>query len=209
MKGDILQLFAKPIYRTIMPVDFIPLIKWFNTQKMSGEEDGDVKNYGSQSLDTYIFSNKECKEISDYILKIVKDFADMLGYQYESYKFTQSWLTWKYPGQSHISHTHANSLISGVFYYDYVDKNTPSIIFSDDEFLSLNFKPSHKPNSNYRFSYHIEEIKVEPGMLLLFPSYVSHGVPINNTNYIRKSLSFNVVPKKGLGDEKFLTELLF
>ena len=112
-----------------MPLDFVPITKWLNMQKMSNE--GDIQNYGCQSLDTYIFSNKECEEISNYILKLVKDFGDKLGYQYEDYKFTQSWLTWKYPGQSHTSHTHANSLISGVFYYDYVDQNTPSIIFSD------------------------------------------------------------------------------
>ena len=46
-------------------------------------------------------------------------------------------------------------------------------------------------------------------MLLLFPSYLPHSVPTNTTNYIRKSLSFNIVPKKGLGVEKHLTEFLF
>tara|TARA_R110001583_G_scaffold193311_1_gene361397 strand:+ start:120 stop:743 length:624 start_codon:yes stop_codon:yes gene_type:complete len=207
MKSDIIQLFSKPIYKTIMPLDFVPITKWLNSQKMS--DGGDIQNYGCKSLDTYIFSNKECEEISNYILKLVKDFGDKLGYQYEDYKFTQSWLTWKYPGQSHTSHTHANSLISGVFYYDYVDQNTPSIVFSDKEFLELNFKPSHIPNENYKFSYHVEEINVEPGMLVLFPSYLPHAVPVNTTNYIRKSLSFNIVPKKGLGVEKYLTELLF
>ena len=189
-----------------MPTDFIPLKKWFNLQKMNGNGIGD---YGCNSLDTYIFSNKECEKISSYILKLVKDFGDMLGYQYEDYKFTQSWLTWKYPGQSHMKHIHANSLISGVFYYDRVEENIPSIMFVNDEFFNLNLKPSHKPNKNYSFSRHVEEVKVKPGMLLLFPSYLSHCVPTNNTNYIRKSLSFNVVPKKSLGEEKELTEFLF
>ena len=84
-----------------------------------------------------------------------------------------------------------------------------SIIFSDKEFLELQFKPSHIPNENYGFSNHAAALNVEPGMLLLFPSYLPHSVPTNTTNYIRKSLSFNVVPKKGLGVEKHLTEFLF
>ena len=88
MKSDIIQLFPKPIYKTIMPLDFVPITKWLNMQKMSNE--GDIQNYGCQSLDTYIFSNKECEEISNYILKLVKDFGDKLGYQYEDYKFKNS-----------------------------------------------------------------------------------------------------------------------
>ena len=209
MKPQILELFAKPVYRTIVPVKFVPLTKWFDLQKMNADKNIDIENFGCQSLDTYILANKKCKDFSDYILGEIKEFGDMLGYQYEDYKLTQSWLTWKYPGQSHKSHNHANSLISGVFYYGKVDEHTPSIIFTDDEFFTNQFKPAYEPNINYRFSYHMEEIKVESGMLLLFPSYLSHGVPVNSTNYIRKSLAFNSVPKKGLGDRQSLTEFLF
>ena len=209
MKPQLLEIFSKPIYKTIVPVDFAPLTKWFDLQKMDNNPAIDIKNYGHQSLDNYILSNKECKNFSNYILKETKNFSDMLGYQCEDYKLSQSWLTWKYPGQSHAIHNHSNSIISGVFYYGKVDGNTPSICFHDTDFFRINFLPFHKPNPNYRFSYHIEEIKVEPGMLLLFPSYLSHNVPINTTNYIRKSLAFNAVPKKGVGNKDLLTELIF
>tara|TARA_S200002703_G_C3744572_1_gene229066 strand:+ start:80 stop:709 length:630 start_codon:yes stop_codon:yes gene_type:complete len=209
MESQIIEMFAKPVYKTIIPPEFKYIVRLFSLVKMDCSKNQNIKRVGCKSFNTYLLSNKEYKSFSNHILKSIQEFGDMLGYQYEDYKITQSWLTWKYPGHSHTGHWHANSLISGVFYYGEIDKHTPSIIFDDSDFYSKDLKPDHKPNKDYRFSYHTEEVKVEPGMLLLFPSYLTHSVPVNNTNYIRKSLAFNSVPKKGLGDEPSLTELLF
>jgi hypothetical protein len=46
-------------------------------------------------------------------------------------------------------------------------------------------------------------------MLLLFPSYFMHSVPMNNTKYVRKSVSMNILPKGKIGDVDSLTELIF
>jgi hypothetical protein len=43
----------------------------------------------------------------------------------------------------------------------------------------------------------------------MFPSHFLHHVPINNTNYIRKGLAMNILPKGKIGDPDSLTELLF
>ena len=47
----------------------------------------------------------------------------------------------------------------------------------------------------------------KPGLLLIFPSYFTHSVPLNKTQYTRKSVSMNIVPKGGMGDVNSLTEL--
>ena len=47
------------------------------------------------------------------------------------------------------------------------------------------------------------------GMLLLFPSHFRHSVPKNDTQYVRKSVSMNIVPKGMFGDPHSLTELQF
>ena len=48
-----------------------------------------------------------------------------------------------------------------------------------------------------------------PGVMYLFPSYLQHTVSINETNYVRKSLAFNVMTKDKIGEEDTLTELKF
>ena len=60
-----------------------------------------------------------------------------------------------------------------------------------------------------KFAWTEFAVNYTPGMLLLFPSYLFHSVPINNTKNIRSSLAFNVVPKSNLGSEENLTELRF
>ena len=52
-------------------------------------------------------------------------------------------------------------------------------------------------------------ISFQPGLLLIFPSYLMHSVPMNNTKYVRKSVSMNILPKGKIGDVDSLTELIF
>jgi hypothetical protein len=208
MKKKVLELFSTPVYLDSVPPDFKYLLDFFDSQEMA--KDMDVINFGNRSLNTYILSDKKCISFSNYILKLITDFGKMLGYEYKNYKITQSWLSWKYPNEQHTLHNHANSLISGVFYYGNFMPKTPSIRFHKYvEHSGLTLKPKHKPNPNYLFSYNEFDLKISPGMIVLFPSNLIHSVPINKTNSIRKSLAFNAVPKKGFGEDIGLTELKF
>ena len=63
--------------------------------------------------------------------------------------------------------------------------------------------------SNHTTSQKEFSIEFTPGLLLLFPSYLHHSVPLNKTDKTRCSLAFNIVPTIGLGEETSLTELKF
>jgi len=62
---------------------------------------------------------------------------------------------------------------------------------------------------NLKYAWEYFDINFTPGLLLLFPSYLHHSVPLNKTNSTRCSLAFNVVPEVGFGEENLLTELKF
>ena len=121
-KAKILEIFPTSLYVDILPLGFEHLIEWFDNQEMLGVENNpsdhkiDSVNYGARSSDTYILNKPECENLSKYILSKVPEYALTLGYPYEEYKFTQSWITWKAPGQQHSRHTHSNSIISGIFF---------------------------------------------------------------------------------------------
>jgi uncharacterized protein (TIGR02466 family) len=137
---------------------------------------------------------------------------EVLLYTYGEYAFSQSWISHKTPGQHHTMHTHPNSLISGVFYYGEEDEDIPAISFhkpvagTNVSYLSPKYQKDRRKS---QYAWNSFSVNYTPGLLLLFPSYVFHSVPVNKSNKVRKSLAFNVLPKAGVGDEHSLTELLF
>ena len=210
-KSEVLELFPTPVYTTTLPVELSSVIPFFDNQNMETKSDED--NYGRRSKDSYILHKPECGGLKNFILKCVQDFANnALLYDYSSYKISQSWISHKQPGQHHTMHTHPNSLISGCFYYGKVEEKTPAIKFHKMT-VSMNqgsISPKTKVDKrSSKFAWTEFSVNFEPGLLVLFPSYLYHSVPINKSNSVRCSLAFNVVPTIGFGEEESLTELLF
>jgi uncharacterized protein (TIGR02466 family) len=204
MSHKIHNLFPIPIFTTKLPSKYSKITNFFNNQEMSRHS----HEYGTFSDNDYILNSSECKEIKKYILTLVNEYGyNVLKYDHKKYKITQSWVSYKPPQTFHTRHTHHNSLISGVLFFGDYDKNTPSIYFHD-RFIKLEYVHSiDVPKINDdggKISFNFL-----PGTLLLFPSYLPHSVPLNTTTKTRKSLAFNTIPKKGLGDPGNLTELLF
>jgi uncharacterized protein (TIGR02466 family) len=168
--------------------------------------------YGIISQDSYIIDNPACKELSDFIMEHMRAFAtSVMRYDYEELQFAQSWLTYKKPGQFHKAHTHPNTLIASVFYYDHEDGDA-SICFSQEAkaYNRSYLEPSLLPDyQQYPFSQ--EEIYFQPkkNNLIIFPSYVTHGVPPNETNKVRKALGVNALTKGKLGDKETISEIIF
>ena len=208
---EVLELFPTPVFTTMVPLEFARITPWLFKQEMLSEE-VDSPNYGERSKNSYILDEPESKELKDFILSLVDQYGKMLGYDYESYRFGQSWISYKHPGQHHTMHSHPNSLISGVFYYGEPTDNTPAVKFHKMEggFNSSYLAPKLvKDKRGLKHAQKEFSIEFTPGLLLLFPSYLHHSVPLNKTEKTRCSLAFNVVPTVGFGDEKQLTELKF
>jgi uncharacterized protein (TIGR02466 family) len=208
---EILELFPTPVFTSQIPLEFSKVVPWLFKQEMLSEE-VDSPNYGERSKNSYILDEPESKDLKNYILGLVNQYGKMLGYEYDSYRFGQSWVSYKHPGQHHTMHSHPNSLISGVFYFGEPTDKTPAIKFHKLEggfnvsYLSPKFV---KDKRELKYAQKEFSIEFTPGLLLLFPSYLHHSVPLNKTDKTRCSLAFNIVPAIGLGEETSLTELKF
>lgn len=206
----ILNLFPIPVYATDVPLELSAVIPFLDKQEMSTESD--MANYGIRSLNSYILELPECVALRSFVLDKVNYYGqEILNYDYESYRFGQSWISIKEPGQHHTLHTHPNSLISGVIFYGANQENTSSLTFHK---MTGGFNVSYimaRYRQGPRSMYATDSIHIpyKPGLLLLFPSYFHHSVPLNQTNRSRKSIAFNSVPVDHLGDEKSLTELKY
>ena len=205
---NIEEIFPTPVFKTNIPVELSSISNFLLYQETTTGVDS--QNYGERSKNSYILDTPECRELHDYILQVVTFFGkNVMYYEYDEYKFSQSWVSYKYPNQHHHRHIHPNSLISGVFYFGAMDNNIPSIFFHRESSSPLLRPRMRQDLMDSQFSQPTFEVKPEPGLMVLFPSYLEHSVSPNKTNFVRSSLAFNVVPKKGFGEEETLTELRF
>lgn len=201
---EVLKIFPQIIFKEKVPNTFSYIKKFLNSQKTIFPQKGNWE----RSKNTYVLNNPEYKDFSEYILDQTLIFSQKyIGLSYNEYKLSQSWISIKHPGQHHSPHTHPNSLISGVFYYGDIFESTPGISFqqppshNNGYTLDISYLPNRHPSEEF-ITYSISE-----GDMFLFPSYLPHAVLNNNTNYPRKCLSFNIIPKNGFGSRENLTEL--
>ena len=140
MKAQVYALFPIPLYVANYEGDIKEVIEYFDKNEMQDTKAG----YGMISNNSYILDNPICDELNKFFMECFKDFAtNVMRYRYEDLQFAQSWLTYKAPKQFHKAHTHPNTLLAGVFYYD-AQEDDAAICFSKDvkSFNRSYFEPS-------------------------------------------------------------------
>jgi uncharacterized protein (TIGR02466 family) len=209
MNSHVFPLFPTPLYVNTYEGDTTNIVKYFDSCEMDDTNNG---TYGMISKNSYILDNPICKSLSNFFMRCFEEFAtDIMRYRYKELQFAQSWLTYKMPGQFHKAHTHPNTLLAGVFYYDY-QPGDASICFSKEvkSFNRSYLEPSLMDDyQQHPFSQ--EEIYFTPQQnnFIIFPSYLTHGVPPNQTNKIRKALGVNALTRGTLGDQETISEIIF
>ena len=126
----VFNLFPIPLYVATYEGDISEIVKYFDNSEMDGN---DIQNgYGLISKNSYILDNPICKPLNDFFMFHFREFAtNIMRWNYEELQFAQSWLTYKKPGQFHKAHTHPNTLLAGVFYYD-TQENDAALCFSKE-----------------------------------------------------------------------------
>jgi uncharacterized protein (TIGR02466 family) len=213
-KHQIHTLFPTAVYTNNIPDKILsPLTPLLDNEKRWSSFSGqNEKSYGERSKNTYILNKEKYSSLTSFIINEITNFAsNILGYQSKEWRLTQSWITYKQPGQQHIPHNHPYSLISGVFYFGEFGESTPHLSFHrKDEFIET-FHINNKMDSTVLNPYNTNtyNIPFKPNMLILFPSSLMHSVSPNQTKIPRKGVAFNSIPLKGLGMTDTLTELKF
>ena len=197
-----IPLFPSPVIKTFLDenTDELKDIKDFSASNESANVREDAYNV-DELIVTPDGGGKRVLEKYPRVRDILLDKFDFvcqnyLGFKKKKYIITTSWITFTPEGGSSQTHNHRNSFWSGVYYFqDEYPEGSSSIQFSNPI----------TPLSDYCYSaYDIEKFNhynceswgflPEPKQLLLFPSYLKHRVMKNNSNKVRHSLAFNIVP---------------
>ena len=164
-------------------------------------------NCASISKNTHIFNDK-LEKIKQFCEQHINIYIEQILSPKEELDFyiTQSWLSIIKPGEHHPYHFHQNSILSGVFYI--ATEKTDNISFNDPlykakQMIKFETRGFNLWNST-SWSFPVERIN-----LVLFPSWLEHGVEANeNATTDRICLSFNTFTKGVFGSSDNLTELI-
>ena len=104
-------------------------------------------------------------------------------------EITAMWANINSEGCSNSIHVHPNSIFSGVYYVTYPE-NSGHLYFKDPRPGCEMVKPNYTSSADEFYTK--QPFIGAPGMCFIFPSWMPHGVEINNTKENRISISFNV-----------------
>lgn len=127
------------------------------------------------------------EEIKTNINTVINDMDWDL--QTQEVKISNMWAIINTKGSLNQKHHHSNSDLSAAYYVS-AEKNCGDIIFYDPRPARVYKHPIAK-NPNI-LNATINSISPEPGMLILFPSYLEHSVNPNLSDHKRIVISFNL-----------------
>ena len=136
----------------------------------------------------------EFKDLSESILTTVTKILDHVTMIRDSEYFTCMWANVNKVGHQHPQHVHANSFLSGVLYLQ-LPNGSGKTYFVDPRPATKVLSFEFEKNPNEWLSSNNWGPPPEVGKLIIFPSWLPHGVDFAQTNSEeeRISLSFNIM----------------
>jgi len=163
---------------------------WMKEKRSSSQEEIDkagVTTYRTKSL----IEDPEWADITEFMYGFANEMLGSVNPNRDKDKMLMAdmWTT-IYPKGAYIpEHTHANSLLSAVFYAK-AEENCGDIEFRDPAFICKNMIMrglGEFPSFNTRF----REVP-EPGKMVIFPSWLPHFTHPNESDSDRIIISFNI-----------------
>ena len=200
MKHELYSLFPKLVYTNILediPDQQLYGIKNYLDNIQYHKIDNSNKNtYTSASKSNFIFKDEKLFSLKERIMAEFNFFKNnILKYENNDFIFTTSWIAKSEKNETSEYHNHNNCMYSGIFYVN-TDENCGQLCFenfADKRFnlipteyniyncLNFNFKPKNK-------------------MIIFFPSELFHKILKNNSDIIRYSIAFNMIPVGNIGN---------
>jgi uncharacterized protein (TIGR02466 family) len=155
--------------------------------------------FNSPDLTKKLFDCIEDKEFESFLIESGSIFVKhVMGYDIdENIILTDCWLNNCYKNGYQISHSHANSFISGTYYINYDSQKHSKLKFLNP-FLNFHAEPYFQLNIREFTEFNQQETIcdfIEEGDLILWSSHLDHGYDINMDDG-RITMSMNFIPSK-------------
>jgi uncharacterized protein (TIGR02466 family) len=186
--------FPTPIWWEDTTIDNSPIINLCNKLRSEDPVGRTISNNGGwQSKDFKPTNYAEFAEFATVVTSMSMQCLSDYGYVPNTYKLEMlnAWFNVNQEGHSNQIHTHGGSFISGVYYVKAETSQSEILFyknFTEDYVITSAGDISHyTPISGATCRY-----PPKTGRLVLFPSYVPHGVLPSTSKEERISLAFNM-----------------
>lgn len=184
-------IFPTPVWSFNFECDQDKMIEYIN-ELMDIDPGREVSNSGGwQSNDIDVDNTpQDVKNLVKFVEKNVPLFMSEYGYSSKELYLDNLWFNVNPKGGFNKPHVHGGCFLSGVYYIK-TKKDCGDIVFSregQDSYIIFH----NVENPNGRCGHTDWRYIPEDNMCVLFPSWLSHRVEINNTDSDRISLAFNL-----------------
>ncbi len=133
---------------------------------------------------------QEFQGLNTFIYESVKSVLEFLKVIYDDFEITGCWANISAAHARHEAHTHPNNYLSGVYYVQ-THEGADTIVFMDPRMQAHVITPSTMEGTPGGTGK--ARLRVRDGTLVIFPSWLAHGVEANMSDEERISLSFNII----------------
>jgi len=199
---------------TVIPLASIPIFTNDAVRSLTSQERECLVNLPEHSTvgggNNFITVNRHILDIPELIdfkttlEKYLNVYTEDVLKITNKFEITNSWATRNPTGTFHTAHMHGNSIFSGIYYVD-----------AESGDLELTFEPPY--SKNFKFEYSIKEfnifnstcwnLKASPGLVVIFPSYITHRVSINQHSTDRRMIGFNTFVSGQFGSDESVDNL--
>jgi uncharacterized protein (TIGR02466 family) len=122
-----------------------------------------------------------------------RDFLQLIGLDPKLDLRIESWLNLNTPGTYHNQHEHFGAILGGVVYLE-ATNDSGDLLFHDPVKVRTQANVLTKKHRIARNEFNYQIIRSTPsiGKIVLFESWITHSVEINNSSNDRISIAFNV-----------------
>jgi hypothetical protein len=155
-----------------------------------------ISTYKNKDVGAMIMNDPRMKILGDYIRGISYQYLNDNNVDANRYNDLGSNIFYLFnkigKDSTHNLHAHPSSLLSGCFYLDACD-DSPPLIFKDPRpyYDYVYYEPIFNRTTPYTLLPEFV-VPVKKGMILLWPSWLAHEVPLSNSDGNRITVAFNV-----------------
>jgi uncharacterized protein (TIGR02466 family) len=183
-------VFSTPIWSEILNLD-LSKIEEYSYDLQKKDTGKVVSNHGGwQSSDLYDLDKTPLEPVINNTRKLLNVCFQTLEVP-KIPVIDNAWININPPGSFNKPHIHGNNCFLSVVFYVKAKENCGNIFFergSLEEYILSNFSPNGmNPFNSSRWQYPARE-----NQIIIFPSWVSHSVGINESDTDRISIALNV-----------------
>jgi len=150
----------------------------------------ELKPVGKWQTDQRLHTLPELAEFSDLVVGSARHILDSQHIRYRDIKITACWANVGFQGSRHRPHAHPNNFFSGVYYIKAPKGGNTINFFDPRPQAAVMVPPVDKMSPMVAQSMTLD---VQAGSLILFPSWLYHGVDMNRSTEERISVAINLM----------------